>query len=124
MNRFLSVARIQVLDWSSTLLLPWLILAFSFVINVTIFSLVEPETAGPHSTGGLSTIYVFAFIAHIVAVRSYSPFVLGLSVTRRVFCAATSALAFAQALVFALLLFLLTAAVAAGTFLILRRTTA
>ncbi|GAB3295564.1 hypothetical protein [Parasphingorhabdus pacifica] len=106
MNRIVNVARIQLFCWFSSLALPWLILATSFGINVVIFSLIEGDE-GANTTGGLVTVYVFVFIAFLVAVREYLPFTMGLSVTRRTFYAATSALAVVQSAVFATMIYLL-----------------
>lgn len=105
MNRVVNVARLQLLSWFNALALPWLIMALSFAINMIIAGLIDEDE--PMGTGGLATIYIFVFIAYLVAMREYFPFAMGLSVSRRIFFAATSALAVAQALAFSVVLVLL-----------------
>jgi hypothetical protein len=67
---------------------PWLILLFSFGVNVLISALAG-GTTGLY-TGGLSSIYVYMFIAGVVAVNGTFPFALGLSVRRIAYFLGTS----------------------------------
>ncbi|MBE9375317.1 hypothetical protein IQ251_12765 [Saccharopolyspora sp. HNM0983] len=105
MNRVLNIARVQLLTPVSSIALPWLILALSMAINLAIFALLRDEESA--TTGGLSTLYIFVFVAALMIVREHFPFSLGLSVTRRMFFAATAGRAVAEALVYGAVLLVL-----------------
>lgn len=106
MNRVLSTARVQLAAWPSTLGLPWLILAISFSINLTVVGLLDAPPEDSNTTGGLTALYVFVFIAYVLTMTQYFPMLLGLSVTRRTFYLATTLMALAQALVYSAVILL------------------
>lgn len=106
MNRALNIARLQVLTWFSTLALPWLILALSMAINLTIFALVH-DGSDSSGSGGMLALYIFVFISALMLVREYFPFTIGLSATRRAFFTASAGLAVVQAAAYGLVLFAL-----------------
>ncbi|GAA1840695.1 hypothetical protein GCM10009836_20050 [Pseudonocardia ailaonensis] len=82
--RPLQVARIQTLNVPVQMIMPWGVLALSFVVNLVIFALV-PNDGSPKITGAIITIYIFTLVTHLVTMTQIFPFALGLSVTRRDF---------------------------------------
>jgi hypothetical protein len=106
MTRILNVARMHLVAWPSVLGWPWAILASSFLINLAIFAAIGDRVVEKSFTGGLASIYIVVLISCGQWVTQVFPFAMGLSVTRRAFYAATSLLVVAQAVVFAILLYL------------------
>jgi hypothetical protein len=106
-NRMLSVIRMQLVAWPSTIGLLWAILGSSFAVNLVIFAAIGDRNPDHNTTGGLGSIYVASMITSAIALSQFFPFSMGLSVTRRMFYAATSALQVAQAVVFGVLLYVL-----------------
>jgi hypothetical protein len=106
-NRLLSVIRMQLVAWPSTIGLLWGILASSFLVNLAVFAAIADNVPDGSTSGGLGSIYIASMIVAAVTVSQFFPFSMGLSVTRRMFYTAVSALQVAQALVFGVLLYLL-----------------
>lgn len=102
------VTRIQLVNWLMTLAFPVLILALAFLANVGIFTTIG-DAAPPEGrvTGGMVSIYLTLLIAHLQTMTQFFPFALGLSVTRRVFFAATSVFILGQALLYSVLLYVM-----------------
>ncbi|WP_276356172.1 hypothetical protein [Cohnella caldifontis] len=80
MNRTLGIFRMHWRDKFSVLVLPWVICGFSFVVNLIVGAGVRPEEG--IYTGGLSSIYVYVFVAGIVILAQTFPFALGMGVRR------------------------------------------
>lgn len=87
MNRILSVARIHTFDCANVLVLPWVVLASALAINLIVWLLL-PEGA-VHATGGILSLYGFAWAMVSVLIARGFPFQLGLGVTRRDFLTGT-----------------------------------
>jgi len=87
MNRTLAVARIHLMDRANALIVPWIVLAASFTVNVILWMLI-PE-AGPNGSGGIISLYALGVAMIVVLVGRGLPFQLGLGVTRREFLGGT-----------------------------------
>lgn len=84
-NRYmLSVARMHLKDRWSWIILPWVILLSSFVINLLIAGIAPMEEEGL-TTGGLSSMFVYFFVGGIVSLVQMYPFALGFNVRRKDF---------------------------------------
>lgn len=59
--------------------LPWMIMAFSFLVNLLIGVLINGETI---YTGGLGTIYIFMFVTSLTTAIQLFPFTTGFSIRR------------------------------------------
>lgn len=103
MTRTLRVARLQLTPWPITQGWPWGILALAFAANLAIIVGADESGGEP---GGLIAIYIVFFITYIQAMSQVFSFVLGFSVTRYRFYAATSLLALAQSLAYGVVLYL------------------
>jgi len=91
MNRTLAVARIHLMDRANAVIVPWIVLAASFTVNVILWMLI-PE-AGPSGSGGIVSLYALGVVMIVVLVGRGLPFQLGLGVTRREFLSGTVLLA-------------------------------
>ena len=107
--RPVQVARIQTLNVPVQMLMPWAILALTFVINLVIFALVPEPSDGVKITGAIMSIYIFTLVAHLVTMTQIFPFALGLSVTRRDFFVGNAGYIVVQSLVQGVVLTLLLA---------------
>ncbi|MBO9598460.1 MAG: hypothetical protein J7559_11675 [Cohnella sp.] len=79
MNRISSVVRMHLKDRLGWFILPWVILASSFIVNVGIASISEE----PITTGGLASIYIYMLIAGIVSLVQTYAFAVGFTVRRK-----------------------------------------
>ncbi len=86
MSRAAAVLRMHLTDRVTLLLMPWSIVASSFVINLVIWNLVPVDG---RRTGGAAALYVFLVVAAMFAVIRGLPFALGMGSTRRSFTAGT-----------------------------------
>lgn len=93
MTAVLGVLRLQLASWQ-WLLLPWLITALSFAVNLALSWSIGEGFA----SGGLAIVFVFATISAVQTVLQWWPFAAGLSVTRGRFHAAGLLLASGLAL--------------------------
>jgi hypothetical protein len=107
MNRVARAARLHLVIWPATLLMPWAIMLSSFVINLVIFAILKSQDAGSAFTGGLASLYAVVMIIFVTAMGRQFFFALGFSLTRRTYYLATMLFAVAQALVFAVAVYLL-----------------
>lgn len=82
MKTLLNVARYHLVDRVTYLALPWGIMAFSFLVNAVIATLVPPAPGGQY-TGGLVTIYIFLLVCGVLSMTRFLPFGLMLGVSRR-----------------------------------------
>lgn len=89
--RIWSVARLNVTNPMTTLVLPWIILVSILLMNVAIWALVTYAAGGDlvddpfQWNGALTFVYVYLGIAAIQAMSITFPFALGYGVTRRDF---------------------------------------
>ncbi|MDF2815757.1 MAG: hypothetical protein K0Q81_1957 [Paenibacillus sp.] len=81
MNPITGVMRMHLRDKWSWLILPWLILGSSFIINVIVGLLVNEE-AGIYS-GGIASIFVYNFVLGIMILPETFAFALGISIRRK-----------------------------------------
>lgn len=74
-----SVIKIHLRHKLSWFYLPWIIMSFSFLVNLMISLLINGETL---YTGGLGTIYIFMFVTALVTAVQLFPFSIGFSIRR------------------------------------------
>ncbi|MEV0730982.1 ABC transporter permease [Polymorphospora sp. NPDC050346] len=106
MNRVLPAARLQLVTWHSMVGWPWGMLAAAFAVNVAFYASMG-DLGRTTVTGGLVTIYMVVLAALVQSVTQWFPFALGLGVTRRAFYLSHLLLLAAQALLYAVVLHLL-----------------
>ncbi|GIJ78550.1 hypothetical protein SAMN05443287_109106 [Micromonospora phaseoli] len=107
MNRALTVARLQFVDWPSVVAWPWGILALSFVINLALFASMNENVDVEPTTGGLLSIYVVMFVACVSSITQDFPFAIGLGISRRSFYLGNVLQYVGQAIAYAAVLYLL-----------------
>jgi hypothetical protein len=101
MRRVLDIARIQAVNWPSTLGWPLGILGIAFAANLVISGAIgDGAQSNGEGTGGLVSIYIVMLIAHLQTMTQYFPFAMGLSVTRRAFFWGSAVVIGLQAVVF------------------------
>lgn len=108
MNRFNGVLKLHIASPDSKfgwIGLPWLIVLSSLLINVIIGISIGGKTA--IYTGGLSSIFIYMFIAVIPAVNSTFPFALGFSIRRTDYFLGTTLIFCLLSLLNAVVIFLL-----------------
>jgi hypothetical protein len=111
MRTWRDVARFHLVVWWAPVVMPWAILACSFIVNLVIFALV-PD--GHHTvltghglvsvpdadygyTGGIASIYVMFLVLGVNITGRSFPFALSLGVSRRSYYAGSAALGLALA---------------------------
>jgi hypothetical protein len=115
MRTWVNVARYHLVRPALYLGLPWAIMAFSFAVNLAIFSLVPIHSGVPHSnnayhdTGAIAVIYIFFFVMGITSAAQSLPFGLALGMSRRSYYTGTALLAVTLAAADGLLLTMLQA---------------
>ena len=97
MRTWRDVARYHLVVPWVILLMPWAILACSFIVNLVIFSRVPVAEAPHNDTGGVASIYVFFFVIGVSIVGRSLPFGLALGVSRRSYYTGTALLGVAMA---------------------------
>lgn len=111
MRTWRDVARFHLVVWWAPLLMPWAILACSFVVNLVIFALspdghhqvmtshglVSVPDPGHGYTGGVASIYVMFLVIGVNIIGRSFPFALSLGVSRRSYYAGSAALGLALA---------------------------
>ena len=106
MNRVIRATRLYLIAWPGTVAGPWAILLSAFVINLMIFAALRGHVDSPF-TGGLASVYIMVMLVFVQAMGRQFSFALGFSLTRRTYYLATIVFSIAQALVFAVALYLL-----------------
>lgn len=105
MSTLVKVTRLHLVDRMSMTWLPWAILAFTFAVNVVIFSLVPlSEDTGQHYTGAILSIYSFLTVMGAQAITKFLPFALELGVSRRTYYLGTALTVGVLALLYSVLL--------------------
>jgi hypothetical protein len=98
-SHILRVARLHFVNKRTTIVVPWLVLAFIFLVNLTIWAIIVASTSGQDRadatngtqfSGGSFYIFVYMLVVAIQAVNITFPFALGYGVTRRDFYLGTS----------------------------------
>jgi hypothetical protein len=108
MKTLVNVVRYHLVDRITYVALPWGILAFSFLINLSIAAQL-PAGQGNY-TGGLLTIYAFLFVCGALSMTRALPFGLMLGISRRSYYLGTALLIVALGVVYGLALTVLQAA--------------
>ncbi|MFB2581051.1 hypothetical protein ACEXQD_07350 [Herbiconiux sp. P15] len=100
MNRSIAVMRLHLVNRFSVFALPWAILAFIFLVNLTIWWIVmssvgadadrEEVQSGLQYSGATFYIFVYMLVLGVQAVALTFPFALGYGTTRRDFWIGTS----------------------------------
>jgi len=103
MKTLVNVARYHLVDRLMYLAVPWAILAFSFLINLSIAAMA-PKQPGGFYTGGLFSIYIFLLICGVMSMTRELPFGLMLGVSRRSYYLGTALLVLALGVVYGLAL--------------------
>ncbi len=109
MKTLIKVARYHLMSRTQYVLLPCGVMAFAFLVNLTLFATVPTPSGGAH-TGAVLTIFFFFFIMGVLSVARWLPFGLALGLSRRSFYLGTVLLVAGLASVYALALALLQAA--------------
>jgi hypothetical protein len=86
------------------LVMPWLVLAASFVVNWQVFARHAGTGTSDGYTGGLTAIIIFYFVIGINSIGRSLPFGLALGVSRRSYYTGTALLGVAMALAAGLVL--------------------
>jgi hypothetical protein len=108
MRTLVNVARYHLVDRATYVAVPWVILAFSFLVNLAIAAMV-PRQPGGIFTGGVMSIYVFLLISGVLSMTRELPFGLMLGVSRRRYYLGTALLVLALAVAYGLALTVLQA---------------
>lgn len=95
MGQLVRVARIQLVNAFSVLVLPMLIVILVLLGNVLLAGLFGTDEG--FATGGLMALYVTMLVVHLQTMTQMFPFALGLSVTRKAFFGATTLVVLGQA---------------------------
>ncbi|WP_152401245.1 hypothetical protein [Paenibacillus cellulositrophicus] len=105
MNRTAGVMKIHWRDKWVWMYVPWVVMLFSFAVNLVIGILTRGEE--PINSGGVVTIYVYMFVAILIVQAQTFPFALGLNIRRTDYFVGTSAMALLVSAVSSVLLFAL-----------------
>ncbi len=103
MNRVAGIVKTHLTDKFSWLILPWIILGSSFIINLIIGSLIGDEI----KTGGLASIFVYMLVIGIVSVGQTFPFLISFGARRKDYFFGTTATAALVSIGSAILLLLI-----------------
>jgi hypothetical protein len=104
MKTWLTVARYHLVQRFNYLVLPWLVLAFVFAVDVVVIELTPAGHTAHRWVGGLAAFFVVLFVLGLQAVAQSLPFGLALGASRRSFYLGTSFLGVALAAVYGLAL--------------------
>jgi hypothetical protein len=109
MNRTLGAARLYTIRPTGSLAIPILVLLSSFAVNVAIWGFGDLSNTPDASTGGVSALFFAMAIFLAQAVMQLFPFALQVGLSRHAFYAGTALVALVQAVVYSVLLTVLTA---------------
>ncbi len=104
MTTWLTVTRYHLVARFNYLVLPWLVLAFVFLVDVVVLELTPVGHTAHRWVGGLAAFFVVLFVLGLQAVAQSLPFGLALGASRRSFYLGTSLLGVALAAVYGLAL--------------------
>jgi hypothetical protein len=105
MNRISGVLTLHYRDKWSWIYIPAIILFSSFAVNLIIGFLVPTQVA--IYTGGVSSIFIYLFVAGIIVVAKTFPFAVGMSIRRVDYFIGTVMIGAISSFVFSLLIFLM-----------------
>ena len=83
MTTYLNVARYHLVQRLNYLILPWAILAFVFLVDVTILAATPAGNSSHRYVGGLASIFVLVYALGVQSVARSLPFGLALGLSRR-----------------------------------------
>ncbi|MFC5649229.1 hypothetical protein ACFPYJ_08810 [Paenibacillus solisilvae] len=106
MNRLNAVLYMQWRGKVFWLLMPWIILGSSFVVNI-IVGLFMAENNDKFYSGGITSIFIYMLVIGIITLTQSFPFALGLSVRRTDYFLGTTLTAFIVSVLTAIILSLL-----------------
>jgi hypothetical protein len=104
MKTWFEVGRFHVLQRMNYFVLPLVILAFGFVVDVVILKLTPAGHSPNRWVGGLGAIYVLVFVLGVQSVAQALPYALSLGITRRAYYIGTALLAAAFGISYGLLI--------------------
>lgn len=105
MNRIASVLTLHYRDKWSWIYIPAIILFSSFAVNLIVSYLVPSQEA--IYTGGISSIFIYLFVAGIIVVAKTFAFAIGMSIRRIEYYIGSVAIGAISSVVFATLIFLM-----------------
>jgi hypothetical protein len=105
MNRIPGIIKMHYKNKISWLLLPWMIMGGSFIVNLFISILLGGDTT--IYTGGIASLYISLFIVGLVSLKETFALALGFSMRRTDYFLGTITTILATSVVAAVLLFLL-----------------
>lgn len=104
MSNIQSVLKIHTRDKWLWIFIPALILFSSFLINLIVRYAIS--SVEKFYTGGITSIFIYIFVAGILTVTQTFPFALGMSIRRKDFFIGTSIMGFSASIVIGVLIFL------------------
>lgn len=107
MSRVMNAARLHIVAPGYSLVVPWVIMASSLLINILIWAVADLGEVPDATTAGLASLYVTLVFVYIQAVTSLLPFGMGLGLSRRTFFLGTGLFAVVQALAYGIALHVL-----------------
>jgi hypothetical protein len=93
MKTWFKVCRYHALQRMNYFVLPLVLLAFGFVVDVVVLKLTPAGHSPNRWVGGLGAIYVLVFVLGVQSVAQSLPYALSLGITRRSYYAGTALLA-------------------------------
>ena len=105
MNRISSVLTLHYRDKWSWFYIPSIILFSSFAVNLIVSFLVTSQ--GAFYTGGVTSIFIYLFVAGIIVVTKTFPFAIGMSIRRVDYFTGSVVMGAIVSIVFATLIFLM-----------------
>ncbi|MCM3341966.1 hypothetical protein M3650_25905 [Paenibacillus sp. MER TA 81-3] len=90
MNRIASIIKMHYRDKWTWFIIPWSIMMFSFVVNLIVGVFLRSEEV--HYTGGISSIFIYLFIAGMFTLSQTFPFAISLSARRKDYFLGTAAM--------------------------------
>lgn len=105
MNQVMGVMKMHVNEKWGWFFIPWMILFFSFFVNLSIGYFIGDKT--PIYTGGLASIYCYMLVLGILSLSQMFQFALGLSVRRKDFYLGTAGVFIVVSAGIAIILFIL-----------------
>jgi hypothetical protein len=104
MTTWLKVCRFHLLQRMNYFVLPLVILAFGFLVDVVVLKLTPAGHSPNRWVGGLGAIYVLVFVLGVQSVARSLPYALSLGITRRAYFIGTALLASAFGITYGLLI--------------------
>jgi hypothetical protein len=101
MNTLVNVGRYHLVDRFTWVVMPWGIMAFSFLVNIGV-SLAAPNGSRGIFTGGLASLYIFMLLCGALSMTRALPFGLMMGISRRTYYTGTALLVLALGVVYSL----------------------